>query len=66
MLGVRVLRRGEGEAVIGLSLFSGVGGFELASEIAGLDVGWRWQIEIDEACRRVLERHYPNADRRKP
>lgn len=52
--------------MIGLSLFSGVGGFELASEIAGLDVGWRWQIEIDEACRRVLERHYPNADRRKP
>lgn len=49
--------------VIGLSLFSGVGGFEIAAEIAGLDVEWRWQIEVDEACRRVLDRHYPHADR---
>lgn len=49
--------------MIGLSLFSGVGGFELAAEIAGLDVEWRYQVEIDEACRLVLERHYPHTDR---
>jgi len=39
------------------SLFSGVGGFDLASERAGFDVVW--QSEVDGPASRVLEHHWP-------
>ena len=41
------------------STFSGVGGFDLGFERAGMRV--LWQAEIDEWCRRVLRWHWPNA-----
>ena len=41
------------------STFSGVGGFDLGFERAGMRV--LWQAEIDEWCRRVLRWHWPDA-----
>lgn len=43
------------------SLFSGVGGFDLAFERAGARVSW--QVEIDESCQRVLAHHWPDVPR---
>jgi len=42
-----------------VSLFSGVGGFELGFEKAGYTTAF--QCEIDAKCRSVLRRHFPNA-----
>lgn len=43
------------------SLFSGIGGFDLASQW----VGWNnvFQVEIDEFCQKVLTRRFPDAKR---
>ena len=41
------------------STFSGVGGFDLGFERAGMSV--LWQAEIDEWCRGVLRHHWPEA-----
>ena len=41
------------------STFSGVGGFDLGFERAGMSV--LWQAEIDKWSRRVLRGHWPNA-----
>lgn len=42
-----------------VSLFAGVGGFELGFENAGYTTAF--QCEIDAKCRSVLRRHFPNA-----
>jgi len=43
------------------SLFSGIGGFDLGFERAGIPVAW--QVEIDRYCLSVLKRHWPEARR---
>lgn len=43
------------------SLFSGIGGFDLGFEQAGLSCSW--QAEIDKDCQRVLQKHWPNVRR---
>ena len=43
------------------SLFAGIGGFDLGLERAGMEC--RWQVEIDDYCNRVLEKHWPNTKR---
>ena len=40
------------------SLFSGIGGFDLGFERAGMRC--LWQCEADRACRSVLRRHFPD------
>src|SRR5690349_5351598 len=43
------------------SLFSGIGGFDLAAQW----MGWEnvFQVEIDEFCKKVLAKNFPNAKR---
>lgn len=43
------------------SLFSGIGGIDLAFQNAGFDVAW--QVEIDDFCQKVLAKHFPEAQR---
>lgn len=43
------------------SLFAGIGGLELGLERAGMDL--RWQVEINDYARKVLEKHWPTVDR---
>lgn len=41
------------------SLFSGIGGFELGAEMAGIKT--LWNCEFEEHKRKVLKRHFPDA-----
>jgi hypothetical protein len=43
------------------SLFAGIGGFDLAFAAVGCDIAF--QVEIDEFCLRVLEKHWPTVPR---
>lgn len=45
------------------SLFSGIGMFDLGFQRAGMQI--KWQCEIDEFCRAVLKKHWPNVTRYK-
>ena len=40
------------------SLFSGIGGFDLGLERAGMECAW--QVEIDPYATKVLKKHWPN------
>lgn len=42
------------------SLFSGIEGFGLALESAGMSV--QWSVELDPSCRRVTAKHFSNAE----
>ncbi len=43
------------------SLFSGIGGIDLAFEQAGFTVAW--QVEIDRAANKILAKHWPHVPR---
>jgi DNA (cytosine-5)-methyltransferase 1 len=43
------------------SLFAGIGGIDLGLERAGMEC--IWQVENDEYCTRVLEKHWPEVQR---
>jgi DNA (cytosine-5)-methyltransferase 1 len=43
----------------GVSLFAGVGGFDLAMQRNGVEIVA--SVEIDKACNQVLAKHFPNA-----
>jgi DNA (cytosine-5)-methyltransferase 1 len=43
------------------SLFAGIGGFDLGFERAGMVC--KWQVEINEFCRKVLAKHWPAVTR---
>jgi DNA (cytosine-5)-methyltransferase 1 len=43
------------------SLFSGIGGFDLAAQWAGYKN--IFQVEIDEFCQKVLHKNFPNVDK---
>jgi len=44
-----------------LSLFSGIGGFEIACEWVGMEIVG--QVEIDPFCQKVLAKHWPHVKR---
>ena len=49
-----------GKTTVGvISLFAGIGGFDLAFECAGANI--LLQCEVDKFCQSVLKRHWPNS-----
>ncbi len=51
----------EREQIFHSSLFSGIGGFDLAAEWCGWDN--IFQVEIDKFCQKVLTKNFPNVKR---
>lgn len=51
----------QGDCLAFGSLFSGVGGFDLAFERVGMEC--LWQVEIDKNCRKLLADKFPKARR---
>lgn len=45
------------------SLFSGIGGFDLGFDRAGMTCAW--QVEIDDYCQKVLAKHWPDVPKYK-
>lgn len=45
------------------SLFTGIGGFDLAFQKVGMEIAW--QVEIDKWCNYVLQKHWPDVKRYK-
>ena len=45
------------------SLFSGIGGIDLGMDMAGFECAW--QVEIDDYCRQILDKHWPGVPRYK-
>ena len=43
------------------SLFAGIGGFDYAAKLAGIETVW--QVEIDGYCLKVLEKNFPDVKR---
>jgi DNA (cytosine-5)-methyltransferase 1 len=43
------------------SLFAGIGGLDLGLERAGMECVW--QVEIDDYCTKILEKHWPDVRR---
>lgn len=43
------------------SLFSGIGGLDMALEACGYEVAW--QVENNAFCNKVLEKHWPDVKR---
>ena len=54
---------GLGETLTFGSLFTGIGGFVLGFERAGMTC--KWQVEIDNYCNKVLAKHWPDVRRYK-
>ena len=42
------------------SLFSGIGGFDLGFQWAGIET--IWDVEIDPYCQAVLRKHFPSTE----
>ena len=53
---------GENELRYG-SLFSGIGGIDLGMDMAGFECAW--QVEIDEYCRQIIDKHWPGVPKYK-
>tara|TARA_Y100000004_G_scaffold163679_1_gene193246 strand:+ start:573 stop:1448 length:876 start_codon:yes stop_codon:yes gene_type:complete len=53
---------GENELRYG-SLFSGIGGIDLGMDMAGFECAW--QVEIDDYCRQILDKHWPGVPKYK-
>ena len=45
-----------------LDLFSGIGGFSLGLERAGVEPKWIGYSDIDKNCNQVFKRRFPNAE----
>ncbi len=45
------------------SLFAGIGGLDLGLERAGMECAW--QVELDDYCTRILEKHWPGVTKHK-